>query len=77
MMTQQGFLILALIAVGAIVLFLLLREIALWYWRVNEAIAVLKSIDQKLGTYREPKPPLGVLPKALADARPRSMRAGS
>lgn len=33
----------------AIVIFLICRAIVLWYWRVNEAIALLKSIDEKLG----------------------------
>jgi hypothetical protein len=40
-----------LIAVVAImvVIFLICRAIVLWYWRVNEGIALLKSIDEKLG----------------------------
>jgi hypothetical protein len=40
-----------LIAVVAImvVAFLICRAIVLWYWRVNEGIALLKSIDEKLG----------------------------
>jgi hypothetical protein len=40
-----------LIAVMAImvVIFLIGRAIVLWYWRVNEGIALLKSIDEKLG----------------------------
>jgi hypothetical protein len=33
----------------AVVLFLVFRFIVLWYWRVNEALALLKSIDEKLG----------------------------
>jgi hypothetical protein len=33
----------------AVVLFLVFRFIVLWYWRVNEAVALLKSIDEKLG----------------------------
>jgi len=39
------------IAVVAImvVIFLICRAIVLWYWRVNEGIALLKSIDEKLG----------------------------
>jgi hypothetical protein len=32
-----------------VVIFLLCRAIVLWYWRVNEGIALLKSIDEKLG----------------------------
>lgn len=40
-----------LIAVVAImvVIFLICRAIVLWYWRVNEGIALLKNIDEKLG----------------------------
>ena len=34
---------------AALVLFLIFRAIVLWYWRVNEAVALLKSIDSKLG----------------------------
>jgi hypothetical protein len=33
----------------AVVLFLVFRFIVLWYWRVNEAVALLRSIDEKLG----------------------------
>ena len=32
-----------------VIIFLICRAIVLWYWRVNEGIAVLKSIDEKLG----------------------------
>jgi hypothetical protein len=40
----------ALIAVAvAVALFLVFRFIVLWYWRVNEAVALLRSIDEKLG----------------------------
>jgi hypothetical protein len=40
-----------LIAVVAIMVavFLICRAIVLWYWRVNDGIALLKSIDEKLG----------------------------
>jgi hypothetical protein len=31
-----------------IVLFLLFRAIVLWYWRINEGITLLKSVDEKL-----------------------------
>ena len=44
---------LALVLVG----FLIFRAIVLWYWRVGEAIDLLKSIDEKLGrmpALREP-----------------------
>jgi hypothetical protein len=33
----------------AVLIFLLFRAIVLWYWRVGEAIDLLKSIDEKLG----------------------------
>ena len=36
------------IAVVWIALFLIFRAIVLWYWRVNEGIALLKSIEAKL-----------------------------
>jgi hypothetical protein len=49
------------IAVVWILLFLIFRAIVLWYWRVNEGIALLKSIDAKLdriaGTTPESKDP--------------------
>jgi hypothetical protein len=32
-----------------VAIFLICRAIILWYWRVNEGIALLKSIDEKLG----------------------------
>ena len=32
-----------------VVLFLIFRAIVLWYWRANEQIALLRSIDEKLG----------------------------
>ena len=31
-----------------VVIFLIFRFIVLWYWRVNETVALLKSIDAKL-----------------------------
>lgn len=31
-----------------VVVFLISRELILWYWRVNEGLKVLKSIDSKL-----------------------------
>ncbi len=37
-----GFLILA-------ILFVLIRDLMLWYWRVNETLSLLKSIDKRLG----------------------------
>jgi len=38
-----------LMALGIIlVIFLVAREIVCWYWKINEALATLKSIDDKL-----------------------------
>jgi hypothetical protein len=31
-----------------IVMFLIFRAIVLWYWRVNESVELLKSINEKL-----------------------------
>ena len=48
----------ALIAVAvAVVLFLVFRFIVLWYWRVTEAVALLRSIDEKLGRMAVTAPP--------------------
>ena len=33
----------------AVLIFFVFRAIVLWYWRVNETVALLKSIDAKLG----------------------------
>ena len=44
-----GFLITGILTVGAL---LLLRTVALWYWRVNEALGYLKSIDSSLKVLR-------------------------
>jgi hypothetical protein len=46
MTNGPGFAIVA--AVIWIILFLIFRAIVLWYWRVNEGIALLKSINEKL-----------------------------
>jgi hypothetical protein len=40
--------LIVVLALAAIV-FLVCRAIVLWYWRVGEAIDLLKSIDAKLG----------------------------
>ena len=39
----------ALVVGFAIFLFIVCRAIVLWYWRINESVALLKSIDDKLG----------------------------
>ena len=50
-------------AVGALVflavtvlLFLLFKAVVLWYWRVNEAVTLLHSINEKLGRLAGPRP---------------------
>ena len=45
----NGLLGAVVIATIWIALFLICRAIVLWYWRVNEGFALLKSIDEKLG----------------------------
>ena len=34
--------------VVAIVVWLIVREIMCWYWKINRAISLLESIDRKL-----------------------------
>jgi hypothetical protein len=45
---QNGPIVAVVAAAIWIVLFLIFRAIVLWYWRINEGIALLKSIDAKL-----------------------------
>ena len=46
-----------LLALGlAVFLFLVFRAIVLWYWRINEAINLLKEINEKLGRMAGPTP---------------------
>jgi len=45
-MSIFGFIVILALTV---LLFLVFRAIVLWYWRVGEAIDLLKSIDEKLG----------------------------
>ena len=38
-----------LMAIGVVVLlFMLLRAVVLWYWRVTEIVAILQRIDERL-----------------------------
>lgn len=37
--------------------FLLLRELMCWYWKVNEVVTLLKSIDSKLSNDESNKTP--------------------
>jgi hypothetical protein len=45
---MEGLYALGLVVGIVILLFMACRAIVLWYWRVNEGIALLKSIDEKL-----------------------------
>lgn len=54
-MTNQLILVLVAVAI-AILGFLILRAMVLWYWRVNEQIALLKNIDEKLGRMVDKEP---------------------
>jgi hypothetical protein len=36
------------VLVFLVCLFLIFRAMVLWYWRVNETVMLLKSIDEKL-----------------------------
>jgi hypothetical protein len=47
--------VIAVLAI-AILLFLVCRAIVLWYWRVGEAIDLLKGIDEKLGRMAAQQP---------------------
>lgn len=40
----------------AIIIFLIFRFVVLWYWKINVAIDLLRSIDEKLDrlSHREP-----------------------
>jgi hypothetical protein len=45
----SGFAGLIVVVAIMVLVFLVCRAIVLWYWRVNEGIALLKGIDEKLG----------------------------
>ena len=42
-----------LLAVIALLVFLVVRDIVTWYFKINQVVSLLTSIDGKLG----PKPP--------------------
>jgi hypothetical protein len=48
-MTNNVIGLVLLVLAIAVVIFLVFREIVLWYWKVNQVVALLKSIDAKLG----------------------------
>ncbi|MDD5034034.1 MAG: hypothetical protein PHE55_04685 [Methylococcaceae bacterium] len=47
MNNEIGVVLIAVLAV--IVVFLLIREIVCWYWKINRIVLLLESIEQKLG----------------------------
>lgn len=59
------------IAVVWIALFLIFRAIVLWYWRVNEGIALLKRIEAKLDRIA------GNTPQYTGEQWPYLIRLGS
>jgi hypothetical protein len=49
-MLDPKLLLILLIALGIVaVVFMSFRAIVLWYFRINEFVAPLKSVDEKLG----------------------------
>jgi hypothetical protein len=50
-----------LIAAGAVILWLLLREFNCWYWKINERLLLLEDILARLEKLedRQPPPPAG------------------
>ena len=47
---QIGLSFIVLLGVS-ILLFVLFRSVMLWYWKVNELLSVIKSIDKNLGIF--------------------------
>ena len=47
-MANDAFFVVFLVAAGALVLFLILREFWTWYWKQSQQLDVLKSIDRHL-----------------------------
>ena len=39
-----------------VVIFLLLREVVCWYWKLNRIVALLEAIQRNTAKPREPKP---------------------
>lgn len=57
----------ALVALASIVVvFLICRAIVLWYWRINDVVTLLKSIDEKLGVLAANSPRV----PSIGDLRP-------
>lgn len=49
-MASDAFLVVFLVAAGALVLFVVFRAFFTWYWKQSEQVALLKSIDASLKT---------------------------
>lgn len=43
------------VIIGVIAVFVILREVFCWYFKINERIDLLKKINQKLGPDIEPE----------------------
>lgn len=67
-MASDAFLVVFLVAAGALVVFLILREFWTWYWKQSEQVALLKSIDRHLEQLLEQRAPLPYRP--VAPGRP-------
>lgn len=45
-------------AIGVVfLLFMVLRAVVLWYWRVNEIVAILQRIDERLARQEAARAP--------------------
>jgi hypothetical protein len=57
-MTTDAFLVgFLVVAVVALVVFVVLREFWTWYWKQSEQVALLKSIDARLARLAGERPP--------------------
>jgi hypothetical protein len=48
MNVANPFVVSIFVAFGVVVLFLVLREVWCWYWKINEALSLLKDIQAVL-----------------------------
>jgi len=53
--TLSALLALGVGLIGAIILFIILREVTTWYFKLTEIVTLLKSIDSTLISIRKPK----------------------
>ena len=44
----EALIVLAVSLVAAVFAFLILRQVVLWYWKVNELVELLREISRKL-----------------------------